>query len=219
MMKQKFSRKRRLMTKNLFFDLDGTLISPEQRMYKLFCELCPENNFSCEEYWSLKRKKINQNDFLKNFFNYSDEEISRFKKNWLEKIEEKKRLTDDKPIENIEKLLKKLSQNYKLFIVTNRQDKKFVIEQIKNFGWFDFFDKILITEQKRTKADLIKEYVVLTSGDIFIGDTGEDILTAKELGIKSIAVTYGFLDKEILQEYNPDIIIEKVEDFDNCQFI
>ncbi|GHT86686.1 hypothetical protein FACS1894137_12600 [Spirochaetia bacterium] len=39
--------------------------------------------------------------------------------------------------------------------------------------------------------------------NFLIGDTGYDILTGKELNVNTIAVTYGFLKKEILEAYKP----------------
>lgn len=207
------------MTKNIFFDYDGTLINSKKRMYNLFRELCPENAFTYQEYWKIKRAQINQNDFLKKYFNYSDEQIKIFKKKWMEKIEEEQRMLEDKPFEDINILLGKLAIENTLYIVTNRQSKDLAIEQIKSFSLFDFFDKILVTEQKKTKTTLVRENVNVTSSDVFIGDTGEDILTAKELGLQSIAVTYGFLNKQALSEYNPNLIIDKVKDFDNCKYL
>lgn len=207
------------MARNIFFDFDGTILNSQKRMYRLFCELCPETCFSYEEYWEIKRNRINQNDFLKKYFNYTDEQISLFKNNWMEKIEEESRLLEDKPIENISDVFMNLAKDNKLYIVTNRQSKYLAIKQIKDLSLFDFFEDILVTEQKKTKADLIKEKVAVKADDIFIGDTGEDILTAKELGIKSIAVSYGFLNKDILAEYKPDFVIDEVKDFDNCKII
>lgn len=204
---------------NIFFDYDGTLINSQKRMYTLFCELCCENKFTYEEYWEIKRQKINQKEFLKKYFDYPDEKIAEFKKKWMEEIENENRLCQDTPVENIGNLIKNLSEKHKLYIVTNRQSKEFTVQQLKNFGWFDFFDKILVTEQKKTKTELIKENVIVSEKDIFIGDTGEDILTAKELKIKSIAVTYGILNKEAIEYYKPDLIIQEVKDFDNCPFI
>lgn len=204
---------------NIFFDYDGTLINSQKRMYTLFCELCPENKFTYEQYWVIKQRKINQKEFLKKYFDYTDKQIAEFKKKWMVKIEEKRRLLEDKPVDGVDNLIKNLSKKHKLYIVTNRQSKDFTIQQIKIFGWFNFFDKILVTEQKKTKVELIKENVSVSEEDVFIGDTGEDILTAKELKIKSIAVTYGILNKEAIEYYKPDLIIEEVKDFDNCQFI
>ena len=42
--------------------------------------------------------------------------------------------------------------------------------------------------------------------DLFVGDTGIDINTAKLINIKSIAVLSGFRNKSILEQYNPDYI-------------
>ena len=92
------------------------------------------------------------------------------------------------------------------------QDYNPLIEQIKSYGWNSFFQKILVTEQLQTKEELIKNNCQVSSEDYFIGDTGEDILTGKSLGIKTIAVASGFLNNEILKEYEPDIILNGIEE-------
>lgn len=198
---------------NIFFDLDGTIINSQKRIYNLFCELCTKNHFSYNEYWQIKRNRINQKDFLKKYFNYSDEKAAEFKKIWLNKIEEEKRLKTDVILEGMEELLKKLSLKYDLYIVTNRQSKKITKKQIENLNINKFFKKIFVTEQKKIKKDIID--IPLNINDIFIGDTGEDIQTAKELGIKSIAISWGILNKEILEEYAPDVICEEVSELEN----
>ena len=72
----------------------------------------------------------------------------------------------------------------------------------------------MITEQKHSKINIIKNNVIVKSEDWFIGDTGKDIETGKILGINTAAVLSGFLNKNCLIEYNPDIIIENVTKFE-----
>ncbi len=45
----------------------------------------------------------------------------------------------------------------------------------------------------------------------YIGDTEVDILTAKNAGVKSIAVTWGFRTREFLEKYDPDYIVDSPE--------
>ncbi|MDS1315137.1 HAD family hydrolase [Aliarcobacter butzleri] len=198
--------------KNIFFDFDGTLIDCRIRLYNLFIELVPESNFTFDEYWEIKRRRIDQKKLLMGTFNYSEEGVKRFKIKWLSKVEEVERLKCDLPFCYSEVLLKKLYEKYNLFVVTNRQSKQLVIEQIKSYGWNSFFQKILVTEQLQTKEELIKNNCQVSSEDYFIGDTGEDILTGKSLGIKTIALASGFLNSEILKEYEADIILNGVEE-------
>ncbi len=198
--------------KNIYFDFDGTLIDCRTRLYNLFIELVPESNFTFDEYWEIKRKRIDQKKLLMGTFNYSEEEVKKFKIKWLNKVEEKERLKSDTPFQFSKIILKDLHEKYNLFVVTNRQSKQLVIEQIKSYCWSSFFQKILVTEQLQTKEELIKSNCQVSSEDYFIGDTGEDILTGKSLGIKTIAVASGFLNNEILKEYEPDIILNGIEE-------
>jgi phosphoglycolate phosphatase len=197
--------------KNIFFDLDGTLIDVGIRLYSLFIELAPENKFSLAEYWEIKRKGIDQASLLGKYLSYSKSQIAAFKRKWLLKIEERERLTQDVPFPKSGLLLRKLAKTHDLYIVTDRQNKDLAIEQIISYGWAGYIEKVLVTKQKTSKSFLIKENVRIAENDVLIGDTGGDILAGKEIGVKTIAVTSGFLNEKALAEYKPDLIIDNVE--------
>ena len=198
--------------RNIFFDLDGTLIDVKVRLYNLFIELAPQNQFSLDEYWEIKRNRIDQAGLLTKYFGYSESQIVEFKKLWLSKIEDRERLMLDVPFPKTGPLLRKLSKKNCLYIVTNRQNKDLAIEQVNSYGWVVCIKEILVTMQKTSKLFLINENVKTTKDDVFIGDTGEDILTGKKLGAKTIAVASGFLNKNVLADYNPDLIVNNVEE-------
>lgn len=195
-----------------FFDLDGTIINSQERLYKLFCELCPENRFSYTEYWEIKRTHCTQKDLLKRYFGYNETQIVNFNIKFKEMVEEEYRLAQDVPIYGVSDVLFYLHQKYRLFIVTNRQNRHLTIQQISRLGWFSLFEKILVTEQKISKEDLILNNITTSSNDWMVSDTGEDIKTAKKLGIKSIAVTWGILNKNVLEGYSPDLLIDDVNE-------
>jgi phosphoglycolate phosphatase len=200
------------MNKNIFFDLDGTLLDCRWRLFNLFVELTSQNKFDFNNYWEIKRQRTTQADMLYNYFNYSDTKINKFKKRWLSKIEDKERLKQDIPFPKSKELLEILFKKYNLYIVTNRQQEDLTIEQIKLYGWLNYITKVLVTKQKKSKFELVKEFVKVNKDDIFIGDTGEDVLTGKLLGIRTIAVSSGFLNKQVLSEYKPDILLGGIED-------
>lgn len=50
--------------KKILWDLDGTLIDPNQRLYSLFCELTGNRSISYAAYWGLKAKGFNQQRML-----------------------------------------------------------------------------------------------------------------------------------------------------------
>ncbi|MVN21010.1 HAD family hydrolase [Mucilaginibacter arboris] len=195
---------------NIFFDLDGTLIESRPRLYQLFQNMIPSSKLSFDEYWTYKRNKISHKEILQNVFSYSLEDISKFEKEWLERIELPEWLVLDTPFEGISDYLNKLKYTYKIFIVTSRQSEKRALEQIDQFGWLDVVKKVFVTGQTQEKHDLIKNGVTIHSKDWFVGDTGKDIQTGKRLGINTAAVLTGFLNEKKLLEYKPDIIEREV---------
>jgi phosphoglycolate phosphatase len=199
---------------NLFFDLDGTLIDSRLRLYLLFQYLVKCSELDFDQYWELKRNKINHKKILTSKFNYSDEEYIDFENKWMAEIELKKWLDLDVSFDGVYGLLARLSENNSIYVVTARHNSENTLKQLKSFKWKTFIKSILITEQKHSKIDLIKNNVIVKSEDWFIGDTGKDIETGKVLGINTAAVLSGFLNKNCLIEYNPDIIIENVTKFE-----
>ena len=50
------------------------------------------------------------------------------------------------------------------------------------------------------------------SNVIIIGDSVYDILAGKNAGMKTIAVTWGYQDRDLLAEHNPDLIADTTEE-------
>jgi phosphoglycolate phosphatase len=194
---------------NIFFDLDGTLIDSRPRLYHLFQYLVESSNLSFEEYWDLKRNKINHYKILTSKFNYTQDQYNDFENKWMCEIELKKWLDLDTPFEGVNSLLAQLSERHSLYIVTARQSIVNTMQQLEGFGWYKYISSTLITEQKNSKTHLIWNSIKVSPEDWFIGDTGKDIEAGKELGIRTAAVLTGFLNKQCLEQYQPDIIIEK----------
>lgn len=197
---------------NLIFDLDGTLINSQLRLYKLFQFLVEDSKLSFTEYWELKRNKIDHKNILTNNFCYTNNQFYDFQLKWMEEIEKSEWLAFDHTFDGVLELLEYLSHKNKLHIVTARQDKKKCYDQLRNLGLIDFLTTILVTEQKYDKFELINKNINVISSDWIFGDTGLDILTGKQLGIRTVAVHSGFLSKASLKLYNPDYLFENITD-------
>ncbi len=197
----------------IFFDFDGTLIDSSERLYKLFCTLIPECKLTKKEYWDLKRNKINHQMILEKYFCKYD--YDEFNKKWLSLIETEKYLNYNKIFSFTKPLLQQLYEKYSLYLLTSRQSKKNLMQELQSMDIKKYFTEIFVTENKKTKIEILKEQVLLPE-DILVGDTGKDIQTAQEAGIQSVAVTNGFMSEEKLREYKPDFIISDVSLLNLC---
>jgi phosphoglycolate phosphatase len=199
----------------IFFDLDGTLIDSKLRLYNLFQKLVPQSILTYDEYWAFKMDKISHSMILRQVFNLGEIDIKLFEDRWMELIETENWLKFDRPfVGTTDHLTKLKGKGFLLYVVTARQFKTKVILQLELFGWFTLFEEILVTEQKNKKEDLIKPYIEGDEENWIIGDTGMDIIVGKKLGIKTVAVLSGFLNKEVLLTYEPDYILENIIEFD-----
>ena len=117
---------------------------------------------------------------------------------------------------NVFDTLKKLKSKFRIALCTNK--KQFITEKILiDFKIEDFFDFVLGSDSKiKLKPDTdmleycLNECHVAPEHAIMIGDSSNDIMPAKTLGMKSIYVTYGYgkIDKSI----KPDYVIDSFDE-------
>ena len=106
---------------------------------------------------------------------------------------------------------------FKLFVATSKLEKyaKLILE---HFELDKYFSDIAGADYKgnHTKANLIQslmaKYQMDRNKSVMIGDTHFDIIGANECNIDSIAVGYGFGNKETLLSFNPTYYIETTEE-------
>lgn len=122
---------------------------------------------------------------------------------------------ETKPFDGLVEELQKLkNRGIKLAILSNKPDNVTVMVARELFG-----DLFCVVHGKReniaTKPDpegtniLMEELGVTKEECVFVGDTNVDIKTAKNVGMKSIGVLWGFRDEKELSGAKADYIIEK----------
>ena len=117
---------------------------------------------------------------------------------------------------NVFNTLKDLKSKFKIALCTNK--KQFITEKILiDFKIEDFFDCVLGSNSKiKLKPDTemleycLNEFNIIPEQAIMIGDSSNDIIPAKTLGMKSIFVTYGYgkIEKSIKPDYTIDCFNE-----------
>ena len=109
------------------------------------------------------------------------------------------------------------SKGYILAVLSNKPDKlvKMIINNI-------FPDGIISESMGQTdlpkKPDPIvplliaKQFCVNPCDTYFIGDSEVDVLTGKNAGMVSVAVSWGFRDRKILENAKPDVLFDTREE-------
>lgn len=113
-----------------------------------------------------------------------------------------------------EELDKLKTNNYILGIVSSnsvRNITKFLDNN--NINYFDFIHSSSAFLRKEKKLKKVMEENGFSPGNVvFVGDETRDIVAAKNLGLKIIAVSWGYTFEHVLKKYNPDFLINKPEE-------
>ena len=194
---------------NIVFDLDGTLIDSSERMYRLFQKLIPESEFTKEQYWGLKRNKINHQMILDEY--YPQYDFDYFNKKWLSMIELNEYLDMDKNYPDTIEVLDYLFKKHTIVLLTARQSRDGLERELYRLGLISYFSLILVTEAQMSKIDMLRNANIgMHEDDLFVSDMGKDILDGIEYGYRTVGITHGFMCKEKLQEYRPEYLIDEL---------
>jgi HAD superfamily hydrolase (TIGR01549 family) len=119
----------------------------------------------------------------------------------------------------VKPLLKKIKKKFDLFIVSHNKTKT-IIEHLDKEGIEDYFkaifgsDKIPVQKPDPMALQPPLEIYKERRRDEFvmIGDMPSDIIAGQEAGFWTVGVASGVSNREILAEYNPDLLITSLTD-------
>lgn len=117
-------------------------------------------------------------------------------------------------------LLMQLKSNMKKLIVATSRPTSFAEKFLKHFNLHDYFTLIVgsnLDGTRSSKTEIIQHILSKLQGSqkhnvIMVGDREHDVIGARNNGIHSIAVTYGYGSIEELQNANPTYFANSVED-------
>jgi UDP-glucose 4-epimerase len=182
----------------IYVDFDGTLVDVNERLYrvhKFSMRHLGLKAMSKKKYIKAKRKIAVESLIIKN--NYNKNIFFKYNRMRISKIEEIYYLKYDKLHANAIDILKKLKQNHKLVLVTDRKSKKNLLWQMKRFKIYHIFDKIILSRKKISRKD-----------SIIISDTENDILIGRKLHVPVITVENGIRHRDFLMKFSPRYLIK-----------
>lgn len=211
------------MFKAAIFDLDGTLMDSAQDL-EAACNYALDkfnlHHVDSQKYKLLLgtgRRKIVENIVAEFFENYNESTIEEFLVHY-NGYYEKHMLDHTKPYEGIMDMLDYLKKNnIKTAILSNKPDD--FTRKIASHSFRDMIDCVSgLKDGHQAKPDpaslldIISELKTEKCECLYIGDTEIDIQTARNAGVKSIGVLWGFRTADVLESEGADYIVSTADE-------
>jgi HAD superfamily hydrolase (TIGR01509 family) len=126
--------------------------------------------------------------------------------------EYRKRLLVISPNKDVLETLQKLKKKYLLFVNSSTAEEA-LNEYLEKYNLDGLFEEVLGYNFSKSKVKkfkhLFEKYDLKAEDCIFVTDTLGDIKEANEVGLKTIAVDFGFHDRAVLEEGRPLKIVSE----------
>ena len=203
----------------LVFDFDGTIADTFDLMLRVSKTLSEEFKIRQIERWDIEA-----------FRDKTSWQIIQTLKIPLWKIplmirkarrEFAKEMPSVKPFEGIVSVLKTLSSNFHLGIITTNSGKN--VEQFLKNHNLEIFNFVISTSRFSDKHENLRKIKQSLSSDqsfLYVGDETRDIEAARNAAVTSVAVTWGYNSQKALKAHHPDYLINTPQEllsiFNNC---
>lgn len=206
------------MWNTILFDLDGTLTDPKEGITK--AAAIALEHFGIHEEPDRLTHFIGPplDESFPEFYGFSAEQsqmaTEKFREyyvrqGWLENV----------PYPGMAELLSDLKAAGKQLLVATSKPEVTAVRILEHFGMAEYFHRIcgapLDNQEGAKKANVIRSalsYARDTASVVMVGDRRHDIAGAKENGLASIGVLYGYGDRAEHERAGADFIAENLEE-------
>lgn len=217
--------------KYILLDLDGTLTDSSEGITKSV-QYALEKMGITENAMAVLKRYIGPplNESFTRFHGLSDEDSLKAVAYYRERYADTG-LYENKLFDGIKEFLAGLKKDGYIVALATCKPEIYVPTILKHFDIEQYFDVAVGSEleggKRRHKDDVIEEVISqiiklkdIPATDIYdvkadaimIGDRKDDVLGAKDAGIESIGLRYGFAEADELENAGADYILENVED-------
>jgi|APSaa5957512576_1039674.scaffolds.fasta_scaffold26189_2 HAD superfamily hydrolase (TIGR01549 family) len=199
------------MIEVIFFDFDGTISDSLEQALKNFEKVLKKNDYVVkksvikdlmglkvdEMFAKMKIPRHERNRIKREFFQLMKNDVGKFKL-----------CSDIKPLIALRK-----TKKHKMVVVSN-SDASFIRKSARKLNVNRIFSDFYCAEQFKSKDKILKmllgQYKVAGKNCLYVGDRFTDVVYARKVGIKSVAVSNkcSWSSLKQLKEKNPDFIIK-----------
>jgi len=119
-----------------------------------------------------------------------------------------------KPFPGLIPMLSALGKDHILLVVSSNGYRT-IRAMLDRYGFAPYFQEILGSDfrfSKKEKIDYaVAKYGIPREKVFYIGDTAGDVLEARAAGVRTVAVTWGWHDRERLAAVHPDFLVDTPE--------
>lgn len=138
---------------------------------------------------------------------------------FTENISGKKGIFENEVYEGVPELLGRIKESGRKIVLATSKPEEFAVRILEHFDLIQYFDVVAgasMDEKRNKKGDVIKYAMekggISVEGTVMIGDREHDIFGAKENGLASIGVLFGYGSEDELKKAGADYIASSVED-------
>lgn len=208
------------MYKYLLFDLDGTLTDPSIGITNSVAYALSKFGINVEDKRTLY-KFIGPPlvDAFSEYYGFSKEDSEKATAFYRETFSVKG-LFENRVYDDVIEMLEALKNAGKRLIIATSKPEPFTMKILKHFDLLKYFDFVAAAtfDSSRNSKDKVIAYALQSldikdrSEVVMIGDRHHDIDGAKENGIDSIGVLWGFGSREELETADATYIAESIDD-------
>ncbi|MBQ6876302.1 MAG: HAD family hydrolase [Lachnospiraceae bacterium] len=208
------------MYNTILFDLDGTLTDPGLGITNSAAYALKKHGIEVADrtvlYPFIGPPLL---DSFQRFYGFSEEQSEQAVADYREYFREKG-LFENEVYSGVEELLQRLKESGKRLIIATSKPEEFAVKILKHFGLASYFDYIVgaTMDSSRSKKGDVIAYALEVCGItdktdvVMVGDREHDVLGAKENGLDSVGVLYGYGSREELEKAGATCVAETVED-------
>lgn len=217
------------MNDYILFDLDGTLTDPK------------EGITTCVQYalasFGIEEPDLNKltpfigpplKDSFMEFYGFDEEKAEAAVEKYRERFKDTG-IFENRIYDGIPELIRKLKGNKKKLAVASSKPTVFVERILEHFDIRRYFDVVVGSEldgRRTDKAEVVAEALRRLYGEnaedlekkkqntLMVGDRKFDVKGAKDEGVVSVAVTYGYGPMDELKIAKPDYIVRSVAELE-----
>lgn len=144
---------------------------------------------------------------------YSEEERSKL----FQELQLDKDCPKSTSFPEVVNLIHKCKENGYFLAVVSSDFPETLIPEVKEYGLENVFEEIITDANDKLEPTqkIIKERGLNLEETYFVGDSNHETDVAKKVGIKSVAVTWGFTSEQKLKANNPDYIVHDALELGN----